>query len=117
MLIARALAQQAQVLLMDEPTSALDYGNQLRILQLVRRLAEDGYTVILSTHNPQHALTFATRLLALKDGAVAAWGDPRRVLTPSLVEQLYGVRADLIDTATGPVLAPRMEGDVHVSME
>lgn len=116
-LIARALAQQAQVLLMDEPTSALDYGNQLRILQLVRRLAEDGYTVILSTHNPQHALTFATRLLALKDGAVATWGDPRRVLTPSLVEQLYGVRADLIDTATGPVLAPRMEGDVHVSME
>lgn len=116
-LIARALTQQAQVLLMDEPTSALDYGNQLRILQRVRRLAEEGYTVILSTHNPQHALTFATRLLALKDGGVAAWGDPRQVLTPPLVARLYGVEADLIDTASGPVLAPRMEGEGHVSME
>ena len=73
-LIARALAQKAEVLMMDEPTSALDYGNQLRILQMVRRLAAQGYTVILSTHNPQHALTFATTLLALHGGTAAAWG-------------------------------------------
>ena len=113
-LIARALAQDAEVLMMDEPTSALDYGNQLRILQMVRRLAAQGYTVILSTHNPQHALTFATRMLALRDGQTVAWGEPRQVLTPELMETLYGVRVDFLDTASGPVLVPRVEGETHV---
>lgn len=108
-LIARALAQKAEVLMMDEPTSALDYGNQLRILQMVRRLAAQGYTVILSTHNPQHALTFATTLLALHGGTAAAWGRPAQVLTPELMETLYGVRAEFLQTASGPVLAPRVE--------
>ena len=108
-LIARALAQHAEVLMMDEPTSALDYGNQLRILQMVRRLAAQGYTVILSTHNPQHALTFATTLLALHGGTAAAWGRPAQVLTPELMETLYGVRAEFLQTASGPVLAPCVE--------
>lgn len=101
-LIARALAQKAEVLMMDEPTSALDYGNQLRILQMVRRLAAQGYTVILSTHNPQHALTFATTLLALHGGTAAALGPPAQVLTPELMETLYGVRAEFLQTAFRP---------------
>ena len=92
-----------------EHTSALDYGNQLRILQMVRRLAAQGYTVILSTHNPQHALTFATTLLALHGGTAAAWGRPAQVLTPELMETLYGVRAEFLQTASGPVLAPCVE--------
>lgn len=116
-LIARALAQQAELLLMDEPTSALDYGNQIRVLRLVRSLANEGYTVILSTHNPQHALTFAHRMLALKDGAVAACGDPRKIMTPSLIQRLYGIDAELINATDGPVLAPRVEGGGHVSVE
>ena len=113
-LIARALAQRSEVLMMDEPTSALDYGNQLRILQMVRRLAAQGYTVILSTHNPQHALTFANRLLALYNGTAAAWGRPAQVLTPELMETLYGVAVDFLDTPGGPVLVPRVEGAEHV---
>ena len=64
-LIARALAQQARILLMDEPAANLDYGNQFRLLQQVRRLTEQGYTVLLSTHDPEHALRFATHVLAL----------------------------------------------------
>ena len=113
-LIARALAQRAEVLVMDEPTSALDYGNQLRILQMVRRLAAQGYTVVLSTHNPQHALTFAHRLLVLHDGTAAALGRPADVLTPALMEKLYGVQVDFLDTASGAVLVPRVEGETHV---
>ena len=62
---------------MDEPTSALDYGNQLRVLQLVRELAGEGYGVLLSTHNPQHALTFATRTLALCDGRTSFGGEEK----------------------------------------
>ena len=69
-LIARALAQQARILLMDEPAANLDYGNQFRLLQQVRRLTEQGYTVLLSTHNPEHAFRFATDVLVLREGGV-----------------------------------------------
>ena len=105
-LVARAIAQQADVLVMDEPTSALDYGNQLRILQLVRELAQEGYAVLLSTHNPQHALSFASRILALSDGRVAALGDAQDVLTEDLVHTLYGVHVTFAQTPGGRVLVP-----------
>ncbi|MBE5799728.1 MAG: ABC transporter ATP-binding protein [Clostridiales bacterium] len=111
-LVARAIAQQADILIMDEPTSALDYGNQLRVLQLVRELAGEGYGVLLSTHNPQHALTFATRTLALCGGRVAALGRPEDVLTPELVSQLYGVDVMFAETPAGRVLVPMMAGDI-----
>lgn len=111
-LVARAIAQQAEMLIMDEPTSALDYGNQLRILQMVRELAQEGYGVLLSTHNPQHALTFATRTLALADGQVAALGSPEEVLTPELVSRLYGVDVIFAQTQAGRVLVPTMAGDI-----
>ena len=109
-LLARALAQQAEILIMDEPTSALDYGNQLRVLALVRELAQEGYGVLLSTHNPQHALTFATRTLALADGRVAALGRPEEVLTPQLMSHLYSVDIIFAETEAGRVLVPMMAG-------
>ncbi len=108
-LVARAIAQQADILVMDEPTSALDYGNQLRVLGLVRELASEGYGVLLSTHNPQHALTFASRILALSGGRVAALGKPEEVLTRELVLRLYGVNAVFADTSGGRVLVPLMD--------
>jgi len=108
-LVARAIAQQADILVMDEPTSALDYGNQLRILQLVRELALEGYAVLLSTHNPQHALTFASRILALSAGRVAALGTPQEVLTHELIDRLYGVDVAFADTEGGRVLVPLMD--------
>lgn len=111
-LIARALCQQADILVMDEPTSSLDYGNQLRVLQRVAELAARDYTVILSTHDPQHALRFSQRVLALRDGQVAAFGDTREVLTESLLERLYGVDAALLDTEHGPVVVPKGGGHV-----
>ncbi len=110
-LLARALAQKAEILIMDEPTSALDFGNQLRVLALVRELAQEGYGVLLSTHNPQHALTFATRTLALADGRVAALGRPDDVLTPELMARLYGVDVIFAQTQAGRVLVPMMEGE------
>ena len=104
--VARALAQQAKILLMDEPTSSLDYGNQLRVLSVVRELADEGYTVLLSTHNPQHAVWYADRVLALKEGRVAAFGLVRETITPSLLGTLYGTRTELFDTPGGSVILP-----------
>ncbi len=106
-LIARALAQQSPVLMMDEPTASLDYGNQHRVLSCVQSLAHrDGYTVVLSTHNPQHALTYADAILALHGGRVLAHGAPEAVLTAPTLQTLYGVDVCLADTPAGRVILP-----------
>lgn len=94
-LIARALAQQGQVLLMDEPTASLDYGNQLKVLTQIKTLCQDGMSVLISSHNPQHALWFADEMIALDGGQVAAAGDTQTVMTPELIRQLYQVEVRL----------------------
>lgn len=90
-LIARALAQQGQVLLMDEPTASLDYGNQVKVLMQVKKLCREGMSVLISSHNPQHALWFADEIIALDQGRIAAAGDTRAVMTPELMRRLYQV--------------------------
>ncbi|MEN6417820.1 MAG: ABC transporter ATP-binding protein [Clostridiaceae bacterium] len=105
-LIARALAQNSKTLLMDEPTASLDYGNQSLVLRQVRKLADEGYTVLLSTHNPQHALWYADMAVALHDGTIAAFGIPGDVVDAALIEKLYGVEVCLIDTAQGALISP-----------
>lgn len=89
--IARALAQQANILLLDEPTSALDFGNQMRILREARNLAQDGYLVLQTTHDPERAYMFSDRMIALKDGSVFVQGTPTEVLTAENIRELYGV--------------------------
>ncbi len=105
-LVARALAQEAKILLMDEPTSALDFGNQVRVLQKVAALSTQGYTVLLSCHNPQHAMLYARRVIALHDGAVAADGPPQEALSPALVQTLYGIEAHFFPTPDGLLISP-----------
>lgn len=90
-LIARALVQNARILLMDEPTANLDFGNQQRVLREIRALTEQGYTVLMSTHNPEHALHYATHVLALHDGKLCADGETEAVLSAALIEKLYGI--------------------------
>lgn len=90
-LIARALAQDARVLLMDEPTSNLDYGNRLRVMEETRKLAREGYCILESTHHPDQAFLYADKMVALKDGRVLAEGAPKAILTEALIGALYGV--------------------------
>ena len=91
MLIARALVQDARVLIMDEPTANLDYGNSFRVMQRVAQLGAGGYTVIFSSHDPNQAFRYATRVLALKNGALLADGAPAQVLTEQTLAELYGI--------------------------
>ena len=93
--IARALAQQAKILLFDEPCSALDFGNQMRILNEAKSLSRDGYLVIQSTHDPEKAYMFSDRMIALKGGSVFAQGTPGEVLTAENIRRLYGVDTKL----------------------
>ncbi len=106
--VARALAQQAGLLLLDEPTAALDLGHAQQVLELVDRLrVQDGLTVLATLHDLSLAGQYADRLVALAHGRVVAAGPPREVLTPELLAEHYGARADVLDTAHGLVVAPR----------
>ncbi len=89
-LIARALVQKARVLVLDEPTANLDYGNQIRVMEQLRRLTAEGYTVIQSTHNPEQAFLFSHNVVAMKEGRVLAEGAPCQVVTEELMAALYG---------------------------
>lgn len=91
MLLARALVQDAHVLIMDEPTANLDYGNSFRVMERIEQLGKSGYTVIFSTHEPNHAFRYATRALAMQSGALLGDGKPDEVLREELLSALYGV--------------------------
>jgi iron complex transport system ATP-binding protein len=90
-LLARALVQQAKILVLDEPTSNLDFGNQVRVLTEIKSLAREGYTVIQATHNPDQTFLFSDTVMAMKDGRVLAWGPPDEIYTADLIYSLYGV--------------------------
>lgn len=100
-LVARALAQAPQAFVLDEPANHLDFGNQARLLDRLARLADQGRTVIFSTHNPDHALRLAQRAVLLRGGRILDDGPPERVLTPSSLEALYGLPLDIVTLADG----------------
>ena len=95
-LIARALTQQPEILILDEPTSHLDMGNQLKILNVVHGLARSGLTVVMASHFPDHAFLSSTSVAVLKDGSFTAWGTPDDVVTESLLRDTYGVAVKVL---------------------
>ncbi|GAA3013168.1 ABC transporter ATP-binding protein [Streptosporangium longisporum] len=98
-LLARALAQQGGVLILDEPTNHLDIAAQLDLLELVRSL---GVTTLAALHELNLAAAYCDRVYVLAAGRVVACGPPARVLTPSLLGEVFGVRAHLgVNPLTG----------------
>jgi iron complex transport system ATP-binding protein len=94
--IASALAQTPDVLLLDEPTASLDLGHQLEVQVLLSRLNLDrGVTMVLSTHDLNFAAALCRHLILLRNGRVVAQGPTEEVLTPGTVRALYGVEADV----------------------
>ncbi len=90
-LIARALTQQPQFLVLDEPTSNLDFGNQVKVLNCIKLLADQGLGVIMSSHFPDDAFQYATKVALLKDGQIQRRGRPEEVLTEENLRQIYNV--------------------------
>jgi iron complex transport system ATP-binding protein len=113
-LIARALAQEPQILLLDEPTSHLDFGNQMLILETITRLVhEKRIAVIMATHFPNHALLTSTNVLLMRDGGFMAEGSPEEVITGSHLKTLYGVDVEVVSVGNsrgreGRVIVPLM---------
>ena len=100
-MLARALAQEAPVLVLDEPTASLDFGNRVRVLRELDRLRARGMTIVFSTHEPDHALAHADRALLLADGRPLAYDTVARALTAGNIERLYRTPVRLVDVAAG----------------
>ena len=87
--IARALAQQPDLLIMDEPTASLDFGNQYLALAQVKKLAREGMGVLMVTHNPDHAFYCADRIIAMEDGKILSMGDAGKVINEAVMKAVY----------------------------
>ncbi len=89
-LIARALSQNAGILMLDEPAASLDFGNQLMLMRHARELADEGYTVIQTTHNPEQSYMFSDRIICIGGGRILRDGRPKDILDITTVRELYG---------------------------
>lgn len=88
-LVARALAQKSRILIMDEPTANLDYGNQVKILKIIKSLAEEGYSILMTSHFPDHAFLACTNVVLMRDGVIMAQGSPESIVTTENLTMLY----------------------------
>lgn len=88
-LVARAMAQQARIMIMDEPTANLDYSNQVKILQIISQLAEQGYSILMTSHFPDHAFLACNRVMLMRDGVIMECGTPDKAVTSESLSKLY----------------------------
>ena len=102
-MIARALAQQPEILIMDEPTSNLDFGNQIKVLCQIKRLTkESNISVIMTTHFPDHAFLCASKVAVMGRDNTFITGNPADVITEEVLKQTYGVDVKVIEADEQP---------------
>ncbi|NLT68807.1 MAG: ABC transporter ATP-binding protein [Acidobacteria bacterium] len=112
-LIARALVQEPEMLLLDEPTSHLDMGNQMRILHVIKELANGGITVIMASHFPDHAFLVADSAAILNGGTLRGIGTPDEVITEESMRETYGVNVKIVsDGVSRKVCFPELRHSV-----
>jgi iron complex transport system ATP-binding protein len=95
--IARALVQQTAILLLDEPIANLDLHHQLEVMRLLKNLSARGLTILMSIHDINMAIPFATHVLMLKEGRILACGTNESVITSETVGRLYDVGVSMIE--------------------
>ena len=96
-LIARALAQQPDLLVMDEPTASLDFGNQQLVLSCVYRLSRLGMSVLMVTHDPDHALFCSDRVIMMEEGNIIGDGTPTEIITTENLRRIYSTESYVTD--------------------
>ncbi|MDY0341082.1 MAG: ABC transporter ATP-binding protein [Coriobacteriia bacterium] len=101
-LIARALAQEPDILIMDEPTASLDFGNQQMVLSRMSALAAMGMSLLMVTHSPDHALLCADRVLVMDEGEIVGDGPPEEVITSESLCRIYKSNARVLDVEVAP---------------
>ena len=90
-IIARAIAQQTATIIMDEPTANLDFGNQYLVLAQLLKLKEKHMSVVMVTHNPEHAIYCADRIIAMRDGRILKAGTVVETVTEPMLREIYGM--------------------------
>lgn len=106
-LIARALAQKANILLLDEPTSNLDIRHQLEVMGIIKNIVKNkGISAIMVLHDLNLASRYADRIIMMKDGKIFAVGNPTSVLTVENIKEVYGVRALVKNDGENPYIIP-----------
>jgi iron complex transport system ATP-binding protein len=101
-IIARALAQEPEILLLDEPSAFLDLKHQVQVFELMRRLnRERGLTIVAALHDLNLAALFFPRLVMLRDGSIYHDGSPKEVLTEKTIEDVYGIRVRIEPDPSG----------------
>lgn len=109
-LIARALAQDPEILLLDEPTSSLDLRHQLEVLDLVKKETKEGISAVMAMHDLNLAARYSNKILMLNNGKIFAAGG-REVLSPENIESVYGVKVCVTEDSGQPMIIP--EKPVH----
>lgn len=95
-LIARALAQEARFIVMDEPTSNLDYENQKKVLDVLKRLSNNGIGIIMSSHSPEHAFYCGTTAVLITRDKKIICGENEQVINSENLKKVYGVDIEII---------------------
>jgi len=108
-MIARALIQDARILLLDEPTAHLDVTNKLRVLTIVRDLVRRGVVdaAVVTMHDPMTAGLFSDKVALMSRGKVVAYGKPEHVLTPENLRAVYGIEFDVVSYGGRPLAIPK----------
>lgn len=88
-LIARAVAQETPLLFLDEPTSALDFSNQIKIMSILRQIADQGTTIVACTHDPNHVLWFCDSVVVLDKQRLVIQGHPAEVMCDTVLDDIY----------------------------
>ena len=94
--ITKALIQETPIIVFDEPTAALDYKNQILYLELIEKLREEGKSIILSSHNPNHALSLNSTVALIHNKSLFAFGNARTTLTDEILQSVYNTNVKLI---------------------
>jgi iron complex transport system ATP-binding protein len=100
-LFARILAQQPSLLLLDEPTSHLDFGNQIKLLTTVQKLADSGMPIIMTSHFPDHAFLVSNKVALMKSGELIDIGTPDEGITEENLEKVYKIKVKVVDVNVG----------------
>ena len=88
-LIARAIAQETKLMFLDEPTSALDFSNQMKIWTLLRKVAEQGITILACSHDPNHVTWFCDKVVVMNNNGIIGQGAPNHVITETILDEIY----------------------------
>lgn len=94
-IIARALAQQTKIMVMDEPTASLDFGNQYIVLEQMARLSKSGLSVLMVSHNPDHALYCCDKVIAMQKGRILGEGIPGDIIDSAMMQRIYKTRVEI----------------------